>query len=56
MRKHHKEDSLGWRSFSGRVQSGGVSLRTVQLGGATPDGKIHFPLMIKGERFIKCRI
>ena len=24
-------------------------------GGATPDGKIHFPLMTKGERFIRCR-
>jgi hypothetical protein len=43
------------RSVSGRVQSGGVSPRTVQLGGATPDGKIHFPLMTKGERFIRCR-
>jgi hypothetical protein len=23
--------------------------------GETPDGKIPFPLMTKGERFIKCR-
>ena len=37
----------------GRVQSEGVSPRVVQLGGATPDGKIPFPLMTKGERFIK---
>jgi hypothetical protein len=29
--------------------------RIVQSGGATPDGKIPFPLMTKGERFIKCR-
>jgi hypothetical protein len=29
--------------------------RTVQSGGETPDGKIHFPLMKKGERFIRCR-
>jgi hypothetical protein len=29
--------------------------RTVQSGGATPDGKIPLPLMTKGERFIKCR-
>jgi hypothetical protein len=43
MRKHHKEDSLGWE------------IRQVQLGGASPDGKIHFPLMTKGERFIICR-
>jgi hypothetical protein len=28
--------------------------RTVQSGGATPDGKIPFPLMTKGERFIRC--
>ena len=33
------------RSISGRVQSGG----------ATSDGKIHFPLMTKGERFIRCK-
>jgi hypothetical protein len=25
------------------------------LGGAAPDGKIHFPLMTKGEIFIRCR-
>jgi hypothetical protein len=29
--------------------------RTIQLGGATSDGKIPFPLMTKGERFIRCR-
>jgi hypothetical protein len=29
--------------------------RTVQSGGATPDGKIHLPLMTKGERFIRCK-
>ena len=29
--------------------------RTVQSGGATPDGNIPFPLMTKGERFIRCR-
>ena len=40
---------------SGRVQSEGVSARTVQLGGAAPDGKIPLPLMKKGERFIRCR-
>jgi hypothetical protein len=28
--------------------------QTVQLGGAAPDGKIPFPLMTKGERFIIC--
>jgi hypothetical protein len=43
------------RSVSGRVQSGGVSPREVQLGGVAPDGKIPFPLMSKGERFIRCR-
>jgi hypothetical protein len=29
--------------------------RTVKSGGAAPDGKIHFPLMTKGEKFIRCR-
>ena len=26
---------------------------TVQSGGVAPDGKIHFPLMTKGDRFIR---
>jgi hypothetical protein len=43
------------RSFLGRVQSGGVSPRIVQLGGETSDGKIPFSFMIKGERFIRCK-
>jgi hypothetical protein len=29
--------------------------RTIQLGGATPDGKIPLPLMTKGARFIRCK-
>lgn len=29
--------------------------RTAQSGGATPDGNIPFPLMRKGEIFIRCR-
>ena len=29
--------------------------RTIQSGGAAPDGKIPLPLMIKGESFIRCR-
>jgi hypothetical protein len=34
----------------------GITLkRTVQLGGAAPDGKIYLSLMIKEERFIICR-
>jgi hypothetical protein len=27
----------------------------IQLGGAALNGKIYFPLMIKGERFIRYR-
>jgi hypothetical protein len=34
---------------------GSTIKRKIQLGGATPDGKIHFTLMKKGERFIRCR-
>ena len=34
---------------------GSTIKRTVQLGGETPDGEIPFPLMTKGERFIRCR-
>ena len=29
--------------------------RTIQSGGETLDGNIPFPLMTKGERFIRCR-
>ena len=43
------------RSVSGRFQLGGVSPRTIQLGGETLDRKISFPLMTKGERFIRCK-
>jgi hypothetical protein len=41
------------RSVSGIFQSGGVSPRKVQSVGVARDGKIHFPLMTKGERFIR---
>ena len=35
-----------------RCTRGSTIKKTVQLGGATPDGKIPLPLMTKGERFI----
>jgi hypothetical protein len=38
-----------------RCTRGSTIKRTVQLGREAPDGKIPFPLMIKGERFIRCR-
>jgi hypothetical protein len=38
-----------------RSTQGSTIKRTVQSGGATPDGKIPLPLMTKGERFIRCR-
>ena len=37
------------------LNTGGLSPRTIQLGGASLDGKIHFPLMTKGEKFIRCK-
>ena len=43
------------RSVSGIFQPGGVSPRTVHLGGVAPDGKIPLPLMTKGEIFIRCK-
>jgi hypothetical protein len=42
-------------STSGRFQSGGLSPRIVQLGGAPLNENVHFPLMKKGERFIRCK-
>jgi hypothetical protein len=38
-----------------RCTRGSTIKRTVQLGGEAPNGKIHFPLITKGERFIRCR-
>jgi hypothetical protein len=38
-----------------RCTRGSTIKRIFQLGGATQDEKIPFPLMTKGERFIKCR-
>jgi hypothetical protein len=36
-----------------RCTQGSTIKKTVQSGGAAPDGKIHLPLMTKGERFIR---
>ena len=38
-----------------RCTQGSTIKRTIQLGGAAPNGKIPFPLMTKGEIFIRCR-
>jgi hypothetical protein len=38
-----------------RCTQGSTIKRIVQLGGEILDGKIPFPLMTKGERFIRCR-
>jgi hypothetical protein len=43
------------RSVPRIFHSRGVSPRTIQLGGTTPDGNIPFPLMTKGGRFIICK-
>ena len=37
------------------IQVGRLISGRVMLGGASLDGKIHLPLMTKGERFIKCK-
>jgi hypothetical protein len=34
---------------------GSTIKRTIQSGGEALDGKIPFPLMTKGERFIRCK-
>ena len=43
------------RAIKRTIQVGRSVLGRVQLGRATPNGKIHFPLMTKGERFIRCK-
>jgi hypothetical protein len=37
------------------IQVGRSVSRRIQSGGASPDGKIPFPLMTKGGRFIRCK-
>jgi hypothetical protein len=55
MRKHHKEDILGW-GISFRKSSVKRSIpKDSSFRGRSPDGNIPFPLMTKGERFIKCK-
>jgi hypothetical protein len=54
-RKHHKEEISG-REISFKKSSVRGSIpKESSIRGSIPNGKIHFPLMIKGERFIKCR-
>jgi hypothetical protein len=50
-RKHHKEES----SVRGRSPRWKNTFSIDDKGGEVPDGKIPFPLMTKGERFIRCR-
>jgi hypothetical protein len=38
-----------------RCTRGSTIKRTIQSGGASPDEKIHFTLMKKGNRFIRWR-
>jgi hypothetical protein len=38
-----------------RCTQGSTIKRKIHSRGAAPDGKIPFPLMKKGERFIRCR-
>jgi hypothetical protein len=56
MRKHHKEDNSSWGiSFRKRSVRGSIP-KDNSVRGRNPIWKIHFPLMKKGERFIRCRI
>jgi hypothetical protein len=49
MRKHHKEDSSGWEISLGRASVRGSIPHFI-----ASDGKIPFPLITKGEIFIRC--
>jgi hypothetical protein len=54
-RKHHKEGSSS-REISFRKSSVRGSIpKDSSVRGVAPDGKIHFPLMTKGKRFIICK-
>jgi hypothetical protein len=45
MRKHHKEDSLGWE----------ISFKNISVRGSNPRWKDTFSIDDKGERFIRCK-
>jgi hypothetical protein len=53
-KKHHKEDSSFWGSSLRESSVRGSIPRDSSVRGSIPEGKLPFPLMSKGERFIKC--
>jgi hypothetical protein len=55
MRKHHKEDSLGWEISFRKSSVRGSIPKDSSVRGSNPYGKIPFPLMTKGEIFIRCK-
>jgi hypothetical protein len=54
MRKHHKEEILVWGSSFRRSLVRGSSPKDSLVRGSSLDEKLPFPMMCKGERFIKC--
>jgi hypothetical protein len=53
-RNHHKEDSLVWgRNFRKSLVKRS-SPKDSSVRGSSPNKKLPFPLMLKGERFIIC--
>jgi hypothetical protein len=55
MRKHYREDSSGWEISFRKISFRGSIPKDNSVRGNSSDGKIPFPLMTKGERFIRCR-
>jgi hypothetical protein len=53
--KHHKDDISFWDINFKKSSVRGIIPKDSLFRGRNPDGKIHFPLMTKGERFIRCR-
>jgi hypothetical protein len=53
-RKHHKEDSSVWGSSLMKSSVRGRNPRDRLVRGVFPDEKLPFPLVSKGERFMRC--
>ena len=54
MKKKHKEEISVWGSSFKKSSVKGSSPKESSVRGSKPDGKLPFPLMSKGERFMRC--
>jgi hypothetical protein len=53
-RTHHKDDNSVWGSSFRKSSFRGSNPKDSSVRGSKLDGKLPFPFMSKGERFIRC--